>query len=129
MSRKALVVAGFGCLIGLIPLLIVTVIVLRFHASESLFDACLRGNESDVRDWLGRGGDPNFRFDGTALPLAAAVKKGDARIVAILLGNGANPSLTEGCVKLSSMTKNPVILDLLSDYKSRNKGGLGEVCP
>lgn len=127
--RKAAYVAGGGCLAALagIPLLFGWHLW-RTNASESLYGACLSGDEAAVRRWLRRGADPNFRFDGDALPIYEAVKRGDRSVVEALLRAGANPNLTYGCQPLSTITRDPKIRSLLERYRTVNEGGLPEDC-
>jgi hypothetical protein len=118
-----------GCLVP--PLLLVLALSWQcnqINAAENLLAACESGDYDEAKVWLARGADPNFESK-FGLPLIAAVKSGNVRIVNLLLVAGANPSLTESdCQAAARFTRDPSILKLLDSYRLRNTGGLAYDC-
>ena len=100
----------------------------RLHASESLYGACLSGDESAAKMWLRLGADPDFRFDGTSLPLSATTNRLDFGMSKVLLEAGANPSLTNECKPIYKRVKDMKLRELLERYRSPNTGGTAEDC-
>jgi hypothetical protein len=90
------------------------------HKGEMLFGSTVSRDYSGMAEWIRRGADVDFRFDGATSSLQAAIESQDAKAAAILLAHGASLRTLSGHYE-RALAEEPFRAKVISELRAMGR--------